>query len=91
MENNQINTFPIGNIELRELYLRNNKIAHLPKKISQLSQLRKLDLRGNSLEKLPKSLLKLANLERLDLRWNDRLVLPKWVNQLRAKGVIVYH
>ncbi|UZM97526.1 hypothetical protein OL548_20510 [Lysinibacillus sp. MHQ-1] len=49
-----------------------------------------LDVRSNDLKELPESLLAMESLERLDLRWNHELKIPSWLDELEARGCIVY-
>jgi hypothetical protein len=39
---------------------------------------------------LPATLGQLPRLEKLDLRWNSLAAPPVWVNQLVARGCVVY-
>jgi Leucine-rich repeat (LRR) protein len=81
----------IGSLSrLRELHLRNNRLASLPKSIGACTELRQIDLRGNPLRELPDELTALPRLEKLDLRWTPDLTLPSWVDDLRARGCLVY-
>ena len=75
---------------LRELHLRNNKLASLPSAIGKLSELRQLDLRGNPLESLPSTIGALPKLEKLDLRWVISLPPLEWFQSLEARGCVVY-
>jgi Leucine-rich repeat (LRR) protein len=75
--------------ELRELSLRNNRLAALPASIGSLPRLRTLDLRGNQLDELPDTLLGLP-LAKLDLRWNPLRARPRWLDELADRGCLVY-
>jgi Leucine-rich repeat (LRR) protein len=74
---------------LRELSLRNNRLAALPASIGSLPRLRTLDLRGNQLDELPDTLLDLP-LTKLDLRWNPLRGQPRWLDELARRGCLVY-
>lgn len=74
---------------LRELSLRNNRLAALPAAIGALPRLRTLDLRGNQLDELPDTLLDLS-LTKLDLRWNPLRGRPRWIEELARRGCQVY-
>lgn len=74
---------------LRELSLRNNRLAALPAPIGSLPRLRTLDLRGNQLDELPDTLLALP-LTKLDLRWNPLRTRPRWLDELARRGCLVY-
>jgi len=76
---------------LRELHLRNNRLATLPESIGGLKELRQIDLRGNPLAELPASIVDLPRLEKLDLRWVTTLVLADWVRNLETRGCAVYY
>jgi Leucine-rich repeat (LRR) protein len=75
---------------LRELHLRDNRLATLPAAIGQLRDLRQLDLRGNPLTVLPDELAMLPRLEKLDLRWVTTLTAPRWLDDLQARGCLIY-
>jgi Leucine-rich repeat (LRR) protein len=90
---NELASLPaaIGHLEqLRELHLRNNRLRALPREAGELRALRQLDLRGNPIEVLPTSLLDLPHLEKVDLRWVTTLRSRDVVEQLEAKGCLVY-
>jgi hypothetical protein len=70
---------------LRELHLRNNRLASIPDSIGNLQELRQLDLRGNPLTYLPRTIAKLSRLEKLDLRWVDTLIGPGWIKAGRSR------
>jgi Leucine-rich repeat (LRR) protein len=74
---------------LRELSLRNNRLAALPASIGSLPWLRTLDLRGNQLDELPDTLRGLP-LTKLDLRWNPLRARPRWLDELARRGCLVY-
>jgi Leucine-rich repeat (LRR) protein len=74
---------------LRELSLRNNRLAVLPASIGSLPRLCTLDLRGNQLDELPDTLLDLP-LTKLDLRWNPLRERPRWLDELVRRGCLVY-
>lgn len=74
---------------LRELSLRNNRLAALPASIGSLPQLSTLDLRGNQLDELPDTLRGLP-LTKLDLRWNPLGAPPGWLDELSRRGCRVY-
>jgi len=74
---------------LRELSLRNNRLAALPAAIGSLPRLRALDLRGNQLDELPDTLRGLP-LTKLDLRWNPLRARPRWLDELAGRGCLVY-
>jgi Leucine-rich repeat (LRR) protein len=74
---------------LRELSLRNNRLAALPASIGSLPRLCTLDLRGNQLDELPDTLLDLPLLK-LDLRWNPLRGRPRWLDKLARRGCRVY-
>ena len=57
-------------VNLRELYLNNNKIKKIPKELYQLINLRRLSLSYNQIKNIPKRLYKLINLEELYLSHN---------------------
>ena len=71
---------------LRELALRGNRLAQLP--ALALPDLGALDLRGNQLDELPD--LRHLPLTKLDLRWNPLRRPPRWLDELRARGCMVY-
>jgi len=75
---------------LRELHLRNNKLATLPTAVGKLAELRQMDLRGNPLASLPAAIAKLPKLEKLDLRWVNSLPALGWLESLEARGCVVY-
>jgi Leucine-rich repeat (LRR) protein len=75
---------------LHELHLRSNHLQTLPATIGDLSALRTLDLRNNRLQSIPDVLRDLPSLTRLDLRWNPLIHIPAWVNDLRARGCVVW-
>jgi len=75
---------------LRELHLRNNKLASLPESVGELRELRQIDLRGNPLTGLPVSIAGLPRLDKLDLRWVDTLPILPWIGELEARGCAVY-
>jgi Leucine-rich repeat (LRR) protein len=75
---------------LRELHLRNNKLTSLTESIGMLQELRHIDLRGNPLEYLPDAIAGLPRLEKLDLRWVEKLIAPPWLENLEARGCVVY-
>lgn len=90
---NRIETLPesIADLRsLRELHLRNNRLSTLPESIGNLSELRQLDLRGNPLTSLPDSVANLTRLEKLDLRWVSSLTYTDWMDDLEARGCLVY-
>jgi hypothetical protein len=70
--------------------LRNNRITELPESIGGMGELRQIDLRGDPLERLPDSIASLPRLEKLDLRWVDSLEFPNWLEDLEARGCVVY-
>ena len=74
---------------LRELSLRNNRLAALTAAIGAMPGLCTLDLRGNQLDELPDTLLDLP-LTKLDLRWNPLRVPPRWLDELARRGCRVY-
>jgi Leucine-rich repeat (LRR) protein len=74
---------------LRELHLRDNRLASLPESIGTLQELRQIDLRGNPLTHLPATIAALPRLEKLDLRWAN-LPSPTWLTNLEARGCLVY-
>jgi hypothetical protein len=55
-----------------------------------LSELRQLDLRGNPLTSLPAAIADLPKLEKLDLRWVSSMKFPPWIDDLEARGCVVY-
>lgn len=73
---------------LRELALRGNQLAVLPE-LAALGELRVLDLRANQLDELPDAVRALP-LVKLDLRWNPLRAPPPWLDELRARGCLVY-
>src|SRR3954463_13087142 len=75
---------------LRELHLRDNRVAVLPAAIGSLRDLRQLDLRGNPVTALPDEVAMLPRLEKLDLRWVTTLSPPRWIEDLEARGCVVY-
>jgi Leucine-rich repeat (LRR) protein len=78
-----------GLAELRELSLRGNRLTALPASLGGLAELRVLDLRGNQLDELPDALRGLP-LAKLDLRWNPLRAAPAWLDELAARGCLVY-
>lgn len=89
-EHAQITSLAIDGLTgLRELSLRNNRLAALPASIGALARLRTLDLRGNQLDELPEALLDLP-LAKLDLRWNPLRAPPRWLDELSRRGCVVY-
>jgi hypothetical protein len=52
--------------------------------------LRQIDLRGNPLTHLPAGIASLPRLDKLDLRWVETLGLPSWIDDLEARGCLVY-
>jgi hypothetical protein len=36
-------------------------------------------------------LLQLPTVQKIDLRWNRHLSLPSWIDQLTAKGCLIYY
>jgi Leucine-rich repeat (LRR) protein len=90
---NQLESLPaaIGRLSrLRELHLRDNRLAALPDAVADLHELRQLDLRGNPLTTLSDRLASLPRLEKLDLRWVTTLTPPSWLDDLEARGCVVY-
>ena len=77
--------------QLRELNLRYNNLISLPLSIVNLKNLRFLDLRANNLNLENINLSYMPSLERLDLRWNKLSSLPTWVEDLEARGCVVYN
>ena len=75
---------------LRELHLRNNRLATLPESIGALRALRQLDLRGNPLVSSPDSLFTLPRLEKLDLRWVTSLPMSSALQGLEERGCLIY-
>ena len=49
-----------------------------------------LDLRGNPLTSLPATIADLPKLEKLDLRWVSSMKFPSWIDDLEARGCVVY-
>jgi Leucine-rich repeat (LRR) protein len=74
---------------LRELSLRGNQLTALPATLGALAALRVLDVRGNQLDELPEALRALP-LAKLDLRWNPLRTPPVWLDELAARGCVVY-
>lgn len=65
-------------VNLRELYVSNNRLKTLPNSIGQLKNLRLLNLSDNLLKILPSSLGQLTKLTSIDVSRNPNLkVLPK--------------
>jgi len=90
---NQIEALPecIADLRnLRELHLRNNRLPTLPACIGKLPELRQIDLRGNPLTSLPEAIASMPKLEKLDLRWIPSLPWPGWIDDLEARGCLVY-
>lgn len=88
-EQAQLHTLAIDQLAgLRELSLRGNDLVTLPE-LSGLTALRVLDLRGNQLDTLPDGVRDLA-LIKLDLRWNPLRAPPAWLDELSARGCLVY-
>jgi len=54
-----------------------------------LHRLAYLDLRANGITTLPDGIAELP-LEKLDLRWNPIERFPVWIDQLEARGCVVY-
>jgi Leucine-rich repeat (LRR) protein len=75
---------------LRELHLRNTRIAYLPETIASLVDLRQIDLRGTPLKSPPRVLATLPRLEKVDLRWVNTLDREEWFADLEARGCLVY-
>jgi len=78
----------LGN--LRELYLRNNRLRELPSSLGKLKELRRIDLRGNPLKRLPEEMRELRRLEKIGLRWVSTLEETDWLGELEARGCLVY-
>jgi Leucine-rich repeat (LRR) protein len=76
-------------VGLRELSLRSNQLTALPASLGALAELRVLDLRDNQLDELPEALRRLP-LAKLDLRWNPLRAPPAWLDELSARGCLVY-
>jgi len=89
-EQAQLRTLAIDRLAgLRELSLRGNQLAELPRSMGSLAELRVLDLRGNQLDDLPDTLRGLP-LTKLDLRWNPLRARPAWLDELLGRGCLVY-
>lgn len=71
---------------LRELSLRGNELTTLALHAPRLDT---LDLRGNQLDTLPAEIRSLP-LRKLDLRWNPLRAAPAWLDDLAARGCLVY-
>ena len=76
--------------QLRELHCRNNRLGSVPASIAKLSELRHIDLRGNPLRELPPEMVAMPWLEKLDLRWVDTLEWSSWLDDLEARGCLIY-
>lgn len=79
LENNQLELIP-DNVtqltQLRELYLANNFLRHLPERIGYLCNLTQLSLNNNRLESLPATFSALNMIRRIDLECNNLRSLP---------------
>ena len=92
LESNKLTRLPetIGNLDhLFELNVRGNRINALPESVRRLHRLAYLDLRANGITSLPDGVADLP-LEKLDLRWNPIERYPVWLDQLEARGCVVY-
>jgi Leucine-rich repeat (LRR) protein len=69
--------------------VRGNRINALPESVRRLHRLTYLDLRANGITSLPDGVADLP-LEKLDLRWNPIERYPVWLDQLEARGCVVY-
>ena len=68
--------------ELRELFLNNNQIVHLPEEFPNLKNLEILDLQYNQLKALPVCVCSLTSLKQLKLENNQIETIPPEVGQL---------
>ena len=68
--------------ELRELFLNNNQIAHMPHQLSNLVHLQTLHLQFNKLEALPVAVCGVKSLIRLNLDNNSISLVPTEVSEL---------
>lgn len=69
-------------VELRELYLRNNRISSLPDEMANLKHLQILHLQYNQLEEIPTCMCGLVDLRQLNLENNKINSIPPEVCQL---------
>ncbi|CAG8785226.1 17273_t:CDS:1, partial [Acaulospora morrowiae] len=90
ISNNRIDdlTPRIGQLEmLRELYVVNNKLTHLPKSIGRLKRLFVLDVSENMLVELPLSIGDCQSLRELKLRGNSLDTLPITLGKLKHLNI----
>ena len=69
---------------LTALILCDNRLAYLPKQLTNLSNLQSLGLHNNQLQTLPQNLIRLTNLEELSLRNNPLVIrfVKEWPNNV---------
>ena len=75
-------------INLKELYLNNNKLSSLPPEISRLSDLEVLDVGFNRLKQLPPEIDHLTNLRKIFLNDNRLSSLPVEIGRLNNLEVL---
>lgn len=75
-------------LEIKNLFLRWNRINKLPDEFCNLKQLEILELNNNNLEILPTKISNLVNLKELNLNINSLQTLPKEIIELKQLEVL---
>jgi Leucine-rich repeat (LRR) protein len=81
----QLSTFPIGLCHLSNLqilHLHRNKLSHIPKEISQLTNLHNLALSFNNFKTFPSNICLLNNLKVVYLNNNQLATIPTQIGHL---------
>ena len=78
-------------IEIKELYLLDNKFISVPKSIGELTQLEELSFDYNKLTSLPDTIGNLIQLEKLDLSDNRLESLPESIGELSQLRILLLY